>query len=107
MRDRQIRGFGDAVVDHVARDCHAGFGRDKDNPPPALFRHAWRIVTRQTNAGKDVDVIEVHPLIIRNAKEIFIVENAQIIDQHISRWDCSDQRSHAVFGAEIGHHAAQ
>ena len=34
-------------------------------------------------------------------------ENAQIIDQHISRWDCSDQRSHAVFGAEIGHHATQ
>ena len=55
-RDGELRGLGDAVVDHLGRRHDAGLGGDEDDAAPVALEHAREVVAREADSGEHVDL---------------------------------------------------
>ena len=51
---REIRGFGEAVMDHLGRNLHAGFRGDEDDAAKSLVAHARPVVPGEADARQHI-----------------------------------------------------
>ena len=85
-------------MDHLARNVQSGFARDEEDASPFALRHRARIVTRESNARKHVDLEVAQPLGVRDIEERHAGIDAEVIDEDV---DLGDAREHGLraFGA--------
>ncbi|MNG01613.1 hypothetical protein D3C84_846010 [compost metagenome] len=98
-------GFSEAVVDHVGGNVHAGFRRDKHNPPPTALDHARRVGPGNTHARHHVGFEEALPFAVRRLEKVFQFEDAQVVDDDIEAWVFGDQCLAARRVAQIANKA--
>jgi len=101
-RDRQLRGLGHAVVDHLFRNHDRGFGGDENDAAPVLLEHARHIGPRQPDARHHVDVEEAVPIFIGNVEERLRLENAGVVDENIDLRHGLHERGAAFGCRDIG-----
>ena len=99
---RELRGLGDAIVDHVRRDIARRFRGDKHHPPPAFADHRREQPPRQAHAGHDVGLPVVVPGRVVGGVEILRAIDPGVIDQNIDAGHGPQQLRCAVGVAEVG-----
>ena len=51
-----------AIVDHLHRDIHGGFTRDKNDSSPVLLKHSRKVVPAQPHSAQYVHFEDAHPV---------------------------------------------
>ena len=82
-RDRELRGLGHAVVDHLLRDVERRFARHEDDAAPAALRHAGRIVAGEAHAAQDVGLEEVLPFGVGDLEDGLAAVDAEVVHQDV------------------------
>ena len=98
---RQIRGFGEAVVDHFGRNLHAGFRGDEDDAAEPLVAHARTVMPGEAHAGKHIGREHPLPIFVRNVEGVLDLEHDRIVDQNIDIAGGLDDAGDTLGGGDI------
>ncbi len=105
-RQPDLRGLGDAVVDHFLRNVQPGFGGDEDDAAPIALQHALQIGARKPHPRHHVDLEKAGPVLVGNFEEVFRLENSRVVDEDIHLRQRGYERVATGRGRDVGGNAA-
>ena len=106
-RDRELRGLGHAVVDHLARDVEGGFAGDEQHAAPAVPRHLRGVVAREADAAHDVDLEQTVPLGVGNFEGRLALVDAEVVDEDVDLRRVGEYGGGSLRGGAIRSDAVQ
>ena len=81
--ERDLHAFGDAVVDHLNRDLHAGLTRNEDDAAPVAIHHVGQIQPTQAHAGVKIGVDDGLPIRIAEIVKRLDRISPNVVDEHV------------------------
>ena len=104
-RHRQLRGLGDAVMNHLLRNVQTGFRRNEHDPPPVAPEHAGQVGARQPHPGHHVGLEKPGPVRVLDLKKILRLEDAGVVHQDVDIGHGAHERCAARGRSHVGRNA--
>ena len=101
-RDGELRGLGDAVVDHLWWRHDAGLGGDEDDAAPVALEHAREVVAREADSAEDVDFEDFEPVGVGDFGEGLGLVDTEVVDEDICVGNLLDEGGCAFGGSWVG-----
>src|SRR5882757_5466775 len=91
-RDVKLRGFREAVMDHLFGYKNRGFaGYEHDAAPLLLIQHSLQIMPGKAHTAHDVDLEHPGPVIILDIEKRLWLVDSEIVDENVDLGELRDE----------------